>query len=217
MILTRQTMRLYAVTDRKWTGKATLLEQVEAALSGGTTLVQLREKDMSGDDMLREAIEMRRLCHSYGVPLIINDRLNIALASGADGIHVGQSDISAGDVRKRAGSQLILGVSARTPEQARAAELAGADYLGCGAAFGTSTKADARPISPEQMRAVVDAVSIPVVAIGGVNADNLPQLRGMGLAGAAIVSGIFASDDIKAACMDLRALADEVFGDGNIA
>ena len=211
MILTRQTMRLYAVTDRKWTGKATLLEQVEAALSGGTTLVQLREKDMSDDDMLREAIEMRRLCHSYGVPLIINDRLNIALASGADGIHVGQSDISAGDVRKRAGSQLILGVSART------AELAGADYLGCGAAFGTSTKADARPISPEQMRAVVDAVSIPVVAIGGVNADNLPQLRGMGLAGAAIVSGIFASDDIKAACMDLRALADAVFGDGNIA
>ena len=210
MRLDSNALTLYAVTDRAWLGKSTLAQQVESALRGGATMVQLREKELSDEEMLAEARELCALCHSYHVPLIINDRVDIALKSGADGVHVGQSDMRAADVRTLIGEGLILGVTARTPEQARAAALAGADYLGCGAAFGSSTKQDARAITPDEMRAVCEAVSIPVVAIGGINAGNIMQLAGTGVAGAAVVSGIFASADIESACRTLRALSEQM-------
>lgn len=203
-------LRLYAVTDRAWLGRQTLEAQVEAALRGGATLVQLREKELGDAELLAEAVELRALCHDYGVPLIINDRVEIALRSGADGVHVGQGDMRASDVRALAGEELILGVTARTPAQARDAEAAGADYIGCGAAFGSSTKLDARAITHDELRAVCRSVAIPVVAIGGINAGNILRLAGTGVAGAAIVSGIFASSDIEATCRQLRALSERM-------
>lgn len=203
-------LRLYAVTDRAWTGKQTLAQQVECALRGGVTLVQLREKKMERDAFLAEAKEIHALCRRYGVPLIINDDVELALACGADGIHVGQSDMRAGDVRARVGKGMIVGVTAKTVGQALAAQDEGADYLGSGAVFGTSTKADAKPMSLETLRSICKAVDIPVVAIGGVNRQNLPQLAGTGVSGAAIVSGIFAAQDIECECRALRALTERI-------
>lgn len=203
-------LRLYAVTDRAWTGKQTLAQQVECALRGGVTLVQLREKKMERDAFLAEAKEIHALCRRYGVPLIINDDVEMALACGADGVHVGQSDMRAGDVRARVGKGMIVGVTAKTVGQALAAQDEGADYLGSGAVFGTSTKADAKPMSLETLRSICKAVDIPVVAIGGVNRQNLPQLAGTGVSGAAIVSGIFAAQDIERECRALRALTERI-------
>ncbi len=203
-------LRLYAVTDRAWTGKQTLAQQVECALRGGVTLVQLREKKMERDAFLAEAKEIHALCRRYGVPLIINDDVELALACGADGVHVGQSDMRAGDVRARVGKGMIVGVTAKTVGQALAAQDEGADYLGSGAVFGTSTKADAKPMSLETLRSICKAVDIPVVAIGGVNRQNLPQLAGTGVSGAAIVSGIFAAQDIERECRALRALTERI-------
>ena len=201
----KTSLRLYAVTDRAWTGPLTLYQQVEAALQGGVTCVQLREKQL---DILDEARQICALCHRYGVPFIVNDDLDVALASGADGVHVGQNDLPVAEVRRRAGRRLIVGVSAHDPEQARLAEAGGADYLGAGAVFGSATKADATPLSYAGLQAVCRAVRIPVVAIGGVNACNIRELRGSGAAGAAVVSAIFGAPDITAACRELRALAD---------
>lgn len=203
-------LRLYAVTDRAWTGKQTLAQQVECALRGGVTLVQLREKKMERDAFLAEAKEIHALCRRYGVPLIINDDVEMALACGADGVHVGQSDMRAGDVRARVGKGMIVGVTAKTVGQALAAQDEGADYLGSGAVFGTFTKADAKPMSLETLRSICKAVDIPVVAIGGVNRQNLPQLAGTGVSGAAIVSGIFAAQDIERECRALRALTERI-------
>lgn len=203
-------LRLYAVTDRAWTGKQTLAQQVECALRGGVTLVQLREKKMERDAFLAEAKEIHALCRRYGVPLIINDDVELALACGADGVHVGQSDMRAGDVRARVGKGMIVGVTAKTVGQALAAQDEGADYLGSGAVFGTSTKADAKPMSLETLCSICKAVDIPVVAIGGVNRQNLPQLAGTGVSGAAIVSGIFAAQDIERECRALRALTERI-------
>ncbi|MGN1251068.1 MAG: thiamine phosphate synthase [Candidatus Spyradocola sp.] len=203
-------LRLYAVTDRAWTGRQTLAEQVEAALRGGVTLVQLREKALERDAFRAEAREILALCHRYGVPLIINDDVELAVEIGADGVHVGQSDMRAGDVRARVGAGMIVGVTAKTVEQALAAQAAGADYLGSGAVFGTSTKADAKPMSLDTLRSICSAVDIPVVAIGGVNKGNLSRLAGTGVCGAAVVSGIFAAQDIEAECRELRALAEEI-------
>ena len=203
-------LRLYAVTDRAWTGRQTLSEQVEAALRGGVTLVQLREKAMERDAFREEALEIKALCHRYGVPLILNDDVALALEIGADGVHVGQSDMRADDVRARVGKGMIVGVTAKTVEQALAAQAAGADYLGSGAVFGTSTKADAKPMSLETLRSICAAVDIPVVAIGGVNKGNISLLAGTGVSGAAVVSGIFAAQDIERECRELRALAEEI-------
>ena len=203
-------LRLYAVTDRTWTGRQTLAQQVEQALQGGATLVQLREKELDDEAFLAEALEMKALCHRYGVPLIINDNVEVALRCGADGVHVGQSDMQAGDVRARMGKDKIVGVTAKTVEQAQAALAAGADYLGSGAVFGTSTKPDAKPMSKELLREICASVDIPVVAIGGVNRKNLPDLAGTGVSGAAVVSGIFAAEDIRSECEMLRALVDQV-------
>ena len=210
----KNSLRLYAVTDRAWVGRQTLCQQVEAALQGGVTCVQLREKHLDRDAFLAEAKQICALCRRYGVPFIVNDDLDVALACGAAGIHVGQDDMPAAEVRRRAGRRLIVGVSAHTPEEARLAEAAGADYLGAGAVFGSATKTDASLLTPAGLQAVCAAVHIPVVAIGGVNARNILQLQGSGAAGAAVVSGIFGAPDITAACRELRALADTMVQGG---
>ena len=196
----REHLLIYAVTDRAWTGRMTLFEQVEAALRGGATMVQLREKGLAEQDFegfLEEARRMHELTARYGVPLIIDDNVEIALKSGAEGVHVGQNDMDAGEVRRLLGPDRILGVTAKTVEQARRAQDAGADYLGSGAVFGTSTKADAIPMSLERLREICACVRIPVVAIGGICLENIGRLSGSGVAGAALVSGIFGAEDIE--------------------
>lgn len=203
-------MLLYAVTDRAWTGKQTLYQQVEAALRGGVTCVQLREKDLDEALFLQEARELRGLCRQYKVPFIVNDNVDIAIACKADGVHVGQEDLAAGEVRRRIGDEIILGVSVHTVEEARQAVRDGADYLGLGAVFPTSTKPDADPMSREILRAICDAVDVPVVAIGGINRDNLLRLAGSGVDGVALVSAIFSAEDVEGACRDLRALSEEM-------
>lgn len=203
----RKTMRLYAVTDRAWVGQGTLGDQVEQALRGGVTCVQLREKSLGVPAILVEAEEIGALCRSYGVPFLINDRVEIALQCGADGVHVGQKDRAAREVRRLLGPNRILGVSARTVEQAVQAERDGADYLGVGAVFSTSTKADAMPVSYETLQAICRAVSIPVVAIGGIQRENLLSLTGSGVDGVALVSAIFAAPDVETASRELRALS----------
>lgn len=206
----RHAMLLYAVTDRTWTGEKTLYQQVEEALEGGATCVQLREKELAEDDFLREALELKELCRRYGVPFIINDNVRIAKACGADGIHVGQHDMEAGRVRAEIGEDTILGVSVQTREQALLAESSGADYLGVGAVFPTSTKSDADSVSREELRAICAAVSIPVVAIGGIYKHNLLQLSGTGVDGVALVSAIFGSGDVKGECRELRRLSERM-------
>ncbi len=210
MKLKAEALRLYAVTDRSWLRGRTLAEQVEEALSGGVTLVQLREKELTEEAFLQEAKDILSLCHRFGVPLLINDNVDIARRIGADGVHVGQSDMEAAEARRVLGGGSIIGVTAKTVEQALSAQAAGADYLGCGAVFGTSTKLNTRPMALETLRAICDAVSIPVAAIGGINRSNLPQLKGTGISGAAIVSGIFAAENIREECRLLRRLSDQI-------
>ena len=205
-------MLLYAVTDRAWTGKQTLYEQVEAALKGGVTCVQLREKELDETAFLQEAKELCALCRRYGVPFLVNDNVEIAIACGADGIHVGQEDLAAGEVRRRVGESMILGVSAHTVEEARQAVRDGADYLGLGAVFPTSTKTDVEQMPNETLRAICDAVDVPIVAIGGINRGNILKLAGSGVDGVALVSAIFSAEDIEGACRELRAMSEEMVG-----
>lgn len=200
-------MRLYAVTDSAWVGEASLKEQVEAAIRGGVTFVQLREKELPYDAFLKLAVEIKEITDKAGIPFVINDAVDIALACDADGVHVGQKDISAGEARRRIGEEKILGVSVTTVEQALLAEKEGADYLGVGAVFSTSTKPDAEAVSFESLQAICKAVSIPVVAIGGIGRDNVLKLSGSGISGIAVVSAIFAQKDIKAAAEELAELA----------
>ena len=201
---------LYAVTDRRWLGSETLCSQVEQAILGGATCVQLREKVLSGRALYEQAVQLAALCRRYRVPLIINDDVELALEVGADGVHVGQSDMQAGNVRRMAGDRLIIGVTAKTVERARLAEAAGADYLGSGAVFGTATKMDARLMSRETLMQIVGSVRIPVVAIGGIGRSNIARLAGTGAAGAAVVSGIFAAQNIKSECRMLREQANMI-------
>lgn len=206
----KEAMLLYAVTDRSWVGKQSLIEQVESALKGGVTCVQLREKHLDENDFLAEAIEMRELCHKYDVPFIINDNVEIAIKCKADGIHVGQSDMEAGNVRQLVGDDMIIGVSTQTLEQALAAEKAGADYLGVGAVFSTTTKLDANDVSHNVLKDICSSVNIPVVAIGGINKDNITELSGSGVDGVALVSAIFSADDIEEECKTLSNLSKEM-------
>lgn len=201
-------MLFYAVTDRAWTGEQTLYEQVEAALKGGVTCVQLREKEMDETAFLQEAKDICALCHRYGVPFIVNDNVDVAIACQADGIHVGQEDMAAGEVRRRVGDAMLLGVSVHTVEEARRAVRNGADYLGLGAVFPTSTKTDVDQMTNETLRAICDAVDVPVVAIGGINRGNLLKLSGSGVDGVALVSAIFSAEDIEDTCRKLRLLAE---------
>ena len=201
---------LYAVTDRTWLGNMTLYEQVEEALRGGATFVQLREKELDDESFLREAFEIKDLCRKYNVPFIINDNVDIAVKANADGIHIGQKDMEAGYVRSVIGEDKILGVSAQTVEQAVLAEKMGADYLGVGAVFSTGSKADADDVSHETLKAICGAVSIPVVAIGGIGADNVLDLTGSGICGVAVISAIFAADNIQKATAELKELTKRV-------
>ena len=197
-------MPLYAVTDRAWLRGQTLPEQAEAAIRGGATCIQLREKELDGDAFLQEAMEMKALCSRYGVPLFINDNVDVAIACRADGVHIGQHDAPAAEVRRRIGPDMMLGVSAQTVEQALKAQADGADCLGVGAVFSTGTKPDADDVSRDTLKAICGAVNIPVVAIGGINRDNIRALAGSGIDGVAVVSAIFAAEDIEQAARELR-------------
>lgn len=201
---------LYAVTDRSWLQGKTLYEQVEEALKGGATFVQLREKNLDEEHFLEEAKSIKELCGRYKVPFVINDNVKIAQAVDADGVHVGQSDMEAENVRNVLGEDKIIGVTAKTVEQAVAAEKHGADYLGVGAAFPTGSKADAGVIDHAMYQKISDAVSIPVIAIGGITAENIMELSGNGLSGVAVISAIFAQPDIEATARKLRFLSQEM-------
>lgn len=203
-------MLLYGVTDRTWTGERTLYQQVEAALKGGVTCVQLREKSLDEAAFLNEAKELCDLCRQYKVPFIVNDNVDIAIACNADGIHVGQEDMAAGEVRRRVGDGMILGVSVHTVEEALEAVRNGADYLGLGAVFPTSTKTDADQMTDETLRAIRSAVDVPIVAIGGINKENIGRLSGSGVDGVALVSAIFSAEDIESACRELRGLSERM-------
>ena len=203
-------MLLYAVTDRAWVGKQSLCEQVEAALRGGVTCVQLREKELDEEAFLAEAKEVSALCRRYGVPFFVNDNVDIAIACGADGVHVGQEDMAAAQVRRRVGDGMMIGVSVHSVEEAVEAVKNGADCLGVGAMFSTSTKADASVLPREVLRDICNAVDVPVVAIGGIGKGNLMQLAGTGVDGVALVSAIFGAADITAECRLLRALSEEM-------
>ena len=210
MKFTPDDLLLYAVTDRSWLGDHDLVDQVEETILAGTTIVQLREKELSDKDFLAEAVKIQSVCQKHNIPFIINDNLEVAIACGADGIHVGQSDLAANQVRERLGKDKIIGVSAQTVEQAILAEQMGANYLGVGAVFSTSTKLDASDVSLDTLKQICKAVSIPVVAIGGINAHNLLQLSGSGVNGVAVVSAIFAQNDISKATRELRQLAEKM-------
>ena len=201
---TTDELLLYAVTDRAWLVNETLYEQVEKSLKGGVTFVQLREKKLDEESFLQEAIEIKELCKKYNVPFVINDNVDIAIKMDADGVHVGQSDMEAGDVRKKLGPDKIIGVSAQTVEQAILAEKHGADYLGVGAVFPTGSKDDAEDVPFETLKAICEAVSIPVIAIGGITKDNVKELARSGICGIAVISAIFASKDIEAATKELK-------------
>lgn len=209
MKLSPSELRLYAVTDRRaLPAGVTLAQAVEAALDGGVTCLQLREKEASAGEILALARTLLPLCRARRVPLLINDRVDIALAAGADGVHLGQEDLPLPEARALLGPDRILGATAHTVAEALRAQAEGADYLGVGAMFPTGTKADTVPTSTDTLKAICAAVSIPVVAIGGVNAENLPTLAGTGIAGAAVVSAIFSQSDLTAAARALRAAAD---------
>lgn len=195
---------LYAVTDRHWLGEETLYDQVKKALDGGATFVQLREKNLVREVFLAEAKEIQKLCKKYGVPFVVNDEVSIAKDIDADGVHVGQSDMEAMDVRKILGPDKIIGVSAQTVEQAIIAEKHGADYLGVGAVFTTGSKDDADDVSHETLKAICEAVSIPVIAIGGITKDNVAELAGSGICGVAVISAIFGQKDIQKATEELK-------------
>ncbi len=211
MNLTPQQLRLYAVTDRAWTGRQTLLEQLEDALKGGVTLVQLREKNLPQEDFLAEALAAKELCHRYGVPLLINDDVDLALQCGADGVHVGAEDRPVAEIRRLAGPDFLIGATAKTVAQAQAAQADGADYIGVGAVFPSPTKPNAVGITQEELAAICASVTIPAVAIGGITRDNLSQLSGCGAVGAAVVSALFGAPDVRAAAQELHDLTLRVF------
>ncbi len=201
----KDNLLLYAVTDRGWLNGRTLYDQVKEALEGGSTFVQLREKELGEEEFLQEAFQIQKLCAAFHVPFVINDNVDVAIRCNADGVHVGQSDMAAADVRKLLGPDKIIGVSASTVEEALLAQEKGADYLGVGAVFPTGTKADAKDTGIGTLKDICRAVDIPVIAIGGITKDNVQELAGSGICGIAVVSAIFAQKDIRDAAADLKA------------
>ena len=204
MNVDKKDLLLYAVTDRHWLNGRTLYSVVKESLDGGVTVLQLREKELDEVHFLEEAKELQQLCREYQVPFIVNDNVDIAISMNADGVHVGQSDMEAGDVRAKLGPDKIIGVSAQTVEQAVLAEKHGADYLGVGAVFPTGSKDDADDVSYETLKAICEAVSIPVIAIGGITQENVKELAGSGICGIAVISAIYAQQDIRKASEDLK-------------
>lgn len=203
-------MLLYAVTDRKWAKEKSLYELVEASLKGGVTCVQLREKNLGYDEFLSEALKLKELCTRYNVPFIVNDNVQVAIDSKADGIHVGQNDMELREVRKLVGDDMIIGVSAQTLEQALTAEKNGADYLGVGAIFKTVTKQDAKYVTLDTLKQICSAVSIPVVAIGGIKQHNIMQLSGTGTDGIAMISEIYSAENIIYRCQELKMISQKM-------
>ena len=212
MKFNKDMLLLYAVTDRSWVGKQTLYEQIEDALRGGATMVQLREKNLGEDEFVKVAVQIKKLCHSYNVPLIINDNADVALKSGADGVHVGIEDAPVSEIRKKAPKEFIIGATAKTVEQAQVAEKSGADYLGVGAVFSSPTKKNAVRITTENLKEICSCTSVPAVAIGGIGLHNVSELFGGGMDGIAVVSAIFAADDIQKATAELKERAKAVVG-----
>lgn len=210
MKFSKESLLLYAVTDRSWLKKSTLVEQVEKSIQGGVTCVQLREKKINKKEFIKEAKAIKCLCQKHQIPLIINDNVDVAIACMADGIHVGQSDMDAKNVRKLIGNKMILGVSVQNVNQAILAEQNGADYLGVGTVFSTTTKLDADYVSYNTLKEICSVVKIPVVAIGGINSHNIELLKGSNIAGVALVSAIFAAKNIKEECEKLLMLVNEV-------
>jgi len=206
----KKDLLLYAVTDRYWLNGRSLKEVVKESLDGGVTFVQLREKTLDDETFFREAVELQALCREYKVPFVINDNVDIALKMNADGVHVGQSDMEAGRVREKLVPDKILGVSAQTVEQAILAESRGADYLGVGAVFATGSKDDADDVSHETLKAICEAVSIPVIAIGGISKGNVSELAGSGICGIAVISAIYAQENIKAASEELKIAVEKI-------
>ena len=207
-----QSLLLYAVTDRHWLGNRTLYDVVRESLEGGVTFLQLREKDLDDENFYKEAVRLQEMAREYGVPFVVNDNVEIAVRMDADGVHVGQDDMEAGDVRALIGPDKILGVSAQTVEQAVLAEKRGADYLGVGAVFPTGSKDDAVEVSHETLKAICEAVSIPVVAIGGITVNNTPELAGSGICGIAVISAIYGQKDIYQATVSLKKVTEEMVG-----
>ena len=210
MKCSKEMMLLYAVTDRMWTGKQTLMEQVEDALKGGATCVQLREKELDEETFLQEALEMKMLCEKYHVPFFVNDNVEIAVKCKADGIHLGQEDMIVAQVRQVVGEDMMIGVSVHSVEEALEAVRNGADCLGVGAMFSTTTKTDADVVPKEVLSDICMAVDIPVVAIGGISMENMAELKKTGVDGVALVSAIFAAEDIENECRVLRQMAEEM-------
>ena len=211
----KNSLLLYAVTDRTWLGKnfccETLCDAVLQAIEGGATLVQLREKELSEKEFLDEAFSIKEICTSKKIPLIINDNVKIAKETDAFGVHIGQSDMELKEARKILGAKKIIGVSCQTVEQALQAEKNGADYLGVGAVFSTSTKTDADNVPLSTLKDICQSVKIPVVAIGGISLQNMSQLKGSGIAGVSVISAIFAQQDICGATKELKSSAEKLF------
>ena len=210
MRLDREELLLYAITDRTWLGKETLYSQVKKALEGGATIIQLREKNLDYDSFLKEAKDIKELCHEYGVKFIVNDNIKVAIEGDADGVHVGQDDMNVTEVRKLIGEDKIIGLSAQTVEQAELAQKQGVDYLGVGAVFSTSTKKDAKNVTFEELKDICNSVNIPVVAIGGITKGNAIELKGTGIEGISVISAIFAQKDIKGAAEELKNIAQKI-------
>lgn len=207
---------LYAVTDQAWTSQNTLAEQVEQAILGGATFIQLREKNLCDDELLAKAKQLKAVTDQYKVPFVINDHIDIAIQMNADGVHIGQDDTPVSVAREKIGMEKILGVSARNVQEAVQAERDGADYLGVGAVFSTSTKEDAKSVSLETLKEICETVSIPVIAIGGINETNISTLAGSGIVGVAVVSAIFSKANIKEATRELLTLTNEMVKQVNI-
>ncbi|MCE5195923.1 MAG: thiamine phosphate synthase [Negativicutes bacterium] len=214
MNVAKDALLLYAVTDRTWLTDQTLAQAVEASLQGGVTFLQLREKNLDFPSFLREACCLKTLAAAYHVPFVINDSLEIALACGADGVHLGQSDQSVRQARALLGDRKIIGASVQTVAQAKQAQAEGADYLGAGAVFPTASKQDATALTLGRLQAICQAVRLPVVAIGGIRQQNILQLAGSGIAGAAMISAIYAEPDIRAAAAQMKMLCQQLTAKG---
>ena len=207
MQFNKKMLQLYAITDRHWVGKLTLLEQIELVLKNGATCLQLREKHLSKEDFILEALEVKKLCNKYNVPLIINDNVDIAIEVGADGVHIGQEDLNAHKTREKVGKNMIVGVSAHNVKEAQEALKNGADYVGIGASFVTTTKDNEIPMSEQTMKDICKYSNIPTVAIGGINLQNAMQLKNRGIDGIAVISALFGAEDIAKATKELKEIS----------